>query len=251
MMPEKENYGCFRVSVYDGMEFSRHEERLVREIPLEICLNRRKVITIACAGVHVDELAVGFLRSEGLIRTGEEIADIKVSPDRMRVNIRTATGREPLKRVKEKTLASSGAPGFGRTMKMPKLSGKISLAPEAILDLMERFLKMAHIHEETGGTHAAALVREGEILAVREDIGRHNAIDMLGGYALLHELDCRETAVFRTGRVSAEIVRKAWLIGSPLICSLSVPTSQAVETAREAGMSLIGSIRRGRLKIYV
>jgi FdhD protein len=246
---------CFRISVYDGKGFSEEEERLIREIPLAVYLNDRKVITIACAGLYVDELAVGFLRAEGFLRTREDVHAVEVSPDRMAVRIRTAAGREipEPETAAGRTLASSGARGFGRPVEespAEPLSGVISLAPDVVLDLMERFLRQARLHEETGGTHAAALARNGEILVVREDIGRHNAIDMLGGYALLHGVDCRDAVILRTGRVSSEIVHKIRRLGVPVVCSLSVPTTQAVEMARGAGMTLIGSIRRGRMKIY-
>jgi FdhD protein len=211
------------------------------------------VITIACAGLHVEELAVGFLRSEGFLRTRDDVAAVEVSPDRTQVMIRTAAGREIPDPAADRTLASSGARGFGGppgNLLARPLSGGISLAPEAVLALMERFLGQARLHEETGGTHAAALARNGEILVVREDIGRHNTIDMLGGYALLQGVDCRDAVILRTGRVSSEIVHKIWRMGVPLVCSLSVPTTQAVEMARGAGMTLIGSVRRGRMKIY-
>jgi FdhD protein len=245
---------CFRISVYDGKGFSEKEERLIREIPLAVHLNDRKVITIACAGLYVDELAVGFLRSEGFLRRREDIAAVEVSPGRMLVKIRTvAEGETPdPEAAAGRTLASSGARGFGRPVEEfpAALSGRVSLAPDVVLDLMERFLRQAPLHEETGGTHAAALVRNGEILVVREDIGRHNVIDMLGGYALLRGVDCRDAVILRTGRVSSEIVHKILRLGVPVVCSLSVPTTQAVEMARGAGMTLIGSIRRGRMKIY-
>jgi FdhD protein len=246
---------CFRISVYDGKRFSEKDERLIREIPLEVQLNDRKVITIACAGLYVEELAVGFLRSEGFLRTRDDVAAVEVSPDRTQVRIRPAAGREirDPAAVTGRTLASSGARGFGRpAAESPEepLSGGVSLAPDVVLDLMERFLRQARLHEETGGTHAAALARNGEILVVREDIGRHNTIDMLGGYALLHGVDCRDAVILRTGRVSSEIVHKIWRLGVTLVCSLSVPTTQAVEIARRVGMTLIGSVRRGRMKIY-
>ena len=246
---------CFRISVYDGKAFSEKDERLIREIPLEVHLNDRKVITIACAGLYVEELAIGFLRAEGFLRMRDDVAAVEVSPDRRWVKIRTATGREiqDPETAAGRTLASSGARGFGRPAEEspaePLLAG-VSLAPEVVFDLMERFLRQARLHEETGGTHAADLARNGEILVVREDIGRHNTIDMLGGYALLHGVDCRDAVIFRTGRVSSEIVHKIWRLGVPLVCSLSVPTTQAVEMARGAGMTLIGSVRRGRMKIY-
>jgi FdhD protein len=249
MISKNGNGGCFRIFVYDGKGFSEQDERLVREIPLEVHLNDRKVVTIACAGLHVEELAVGFLRSEGFLRTRDDVAAVEVSPDRTQVRIRMAVGREIPDPAADRTLASSGARGFGGAPGNP-LSGGISLAPEAVLDLMERFLVQARLHEETGGTHAAALARNGEILVVREDIGRHNTIDMLGGYALLQGEDCRDAVILRTGRVSSEIVHKIWRLGVPLVCSLSVPTTQAVEMARGAGMTLIGSVRRGRMKIY-
>jgi len=254
-MTEDGGIDLFRISVYDGKTFSEHDERLVCEIPLEVHVNDRKVITIACAGLHVEELAVGFLRSEGVLRTRDDIVAVEVHPGRTSVKIRTVEGREMLnpEREADRSLASSGARGLGSPMqRCPEepLSGKVSLAPEAVLDLMERFLGKACLHEETGGTHAAALVWNGEILAVREDIGRHNTIDMLGGYALLHDMDCRDAVIFRTGRVSSEIVLKIWRLGVPLVCSLSVPTTEAVEITRRAGMTLIGSIRRGRMKIY-
>ena len=255
MMSENETQGCFRISVYDGKGFSEHEARLIREIPLSVYLNDRKVITIACAGLYVDELAVGFLRSEGFIRTMEDVEAVEVSPDRTQVRVRTAlaAGISDPDAASGGTLASSGARGFGRAeaeSAEEPLSGRVSLAPEVVLELMERFLGQARLHEETGGTHAAALVRNGEILVVREDIGRHNAIDMLGGYALLHKVDCRGAVILRTGRVSSEIVHKIWRLGVTLVCSLSVPTTQAVEIARRVGMTLIGSVRRGRMKIY-
>jgi FdhD protein len=115
---------------------------------------------------------------------------------------------------------------------------------------MEDFLRKARLHDTTGGTHAAALADAGEILVVREDIGRHNAIDMLAGYVLLHGINCSGAMVFRTGRVSAEIVGKLWNMGIQLFASLSVPTSEAVRLAADAGMTLVGSVRGGRMKIY-
>ncbi len=242
-----------RISAYEGGKFVSQNDRLVREIPLDVYLDRRRLVTIACAGLHVEELAVGFLRSEGMLRGRDDLAAVEVSPDRKQVWIQTSTGWDKPDPAAVKVLASSGSLGSG-TPPGGQAGGPvtdwISLSPETILDLMERFLLQARLHEETGGTHAAALVRNGEILIIREDIGRHNAMDMLGGYALLHGLDCSDIAIFRTGRVSSEIVQKAWRLGVPLVCSLSVPTTQAVEMARQAGMTLVGAVRQGRMKIY-
>jgi len=253
MTSENGNGECFRISVYDGRRFSVKQEKLIREIPLEIYLNERKIITIACAGIFVDELAVGFLRSEGFLRTRRDIRAIDVNPDRNLVKIRTsARWRVPLEETEE-TLGSGGCFGFIRPrieFRAKRLPDRLSVHPAELLGLMDRFLSKARLHEKTGGTHAAALAQNGKILVVREDIGRHNTIDMLGGYALLHQLDCRDAVILRTGRVSSEIVQKIQQMDVRVFCSLSVPTTQAVEMAREAGITLIGAVRRGRMKIY-
>jgi FdhD protein len=222
-------------------------------VSLAVFLDGRRVITIACAGLHVDELAVGFLRAEGFLTSPEDMAGLTVSPDGAEVRITTRAGRGmPPPEAGDRTLASSGARGFGRGAvgMAPLPAAGAPLPPELILALMDRFLAQARLHEQTGGTHAAALAADGELLVVREDIGRHNAIDMLGGYALLRGMDCREALILRTGRVSAEIVHKIGNLGVPLVCSLSVPTTQAVAMAQQAGMTLIGSIRHGRMVIY-
>jgi FdhD protein len=244
-------------SVFSFVEkgWTEGEDRIIREIPLEIHLNGRKIVTIACTGLHVEELAVGFLRSEGLIRTREDLAGVEVHPDRRQVRIRTIRGSEGKVQEEptERTLASSGARSAGvpaTVVPGEAVESDLVISPQEILRLMEQFLALAGLHEETGGTHAAALAREGEILVVREDIGRHNTIDMLAGHCLLNGLDCRGMAVFRSGRVSSEIVQKIRVLGAPVVVSLSVPTTLAVDMARTAGITLVGSVRGGRMKIY-
>lgn len=242
-----------QVLLFEGGSPVRCADRLIREVPLEVWFNDARLMTIACAGLNVEELAVGFLRSEGLLRTKEELARLTVSGDGRQVRVCTIDGRSIKSFRTSRTLASSGARGIGAAAPMSLTSAPdnaLRVTPAAIFSLMARFLAEADLHTRTGGTHAAALVRGGEILAIREDIGRHNAIDMLGGYALLQGLDCRESLILRTGRVSAEIVQKVLRLGVPLVVSLSVPTTLAVELAEEGGITLIGSVRGDRMKIY-
>jgi FdhD protein len=255
MRGETEGREFRAILLHDGKALVESEAPIIREIPLEIHLNGRRVVTIACTGIHVEELAAGFLRSEGLLRNREEIKRLTVSPDRTRVWIVSSTITEcpDPESGSGRTIASSGARSGGRTgADYPPDEGteSIRLSPERIFLLMEQFLAIAGLHEETGGTHAAALVLGGEIRVVREDIGRHNAVDMLGGHALLNGLDCRGAVIFRTGRVSSEIVHKVRQLGIRMIVSLSVPTTVAVDVAKEAGITLVGSVRGGRMKIY-
>ena len=84
----------------------------------------------------------------------------------------------------------------------------------------------------------------------REDIGRHNTIDMIGGYTLLHDIDCSDKIIMTTGRISSEMVNKVWNLGIPVIITRSAPTAEAIRVLEGAGMTLIGYVRNGRMNVY-
>ena len=269
MTPEKYPAGIerFDIQVYDSRGFSRTTTEIIREIPLEIFLNDQRVVTIACTGNHVKELAVGFLRAEGLIRTLTDLKKIEVSDERGTVNVYTGKVY-PSPFDTSKTIYSSGArlrrsegepqyPDVGVDPSV-RLRGKDGregapfpfIAPEKVLSLMESLLETSSLHNITHGTHCSALANGNDILVLREDIGRHNTIDMVGGYTLLEGIDCSDKIILTTGRVSSEIVNKAGRLGAPVIISHSAPTSQAIHLSREAGITLIGYVRGGKMNIY-
>jgi FdhD protein len=241
--------------VYDGQVFRKVLGDVVSERALEIFLNERKMVTIAYAGRHKEELAAGYLAAEGLIASGTDIARIDVRDGEDRVHVYTAGPRPapPPDGCDVLTISSSGArgtgtallPGMRFTHALPRFPGA------AALELMEAMLSSAHLHEASHGTHCAALAGSDGIVVSREDIGRHNTIDMLRGHALLHALDCTEKIVLTTGRVSAEIVIKVWKMGVPVIISHAAPTAKACRLLEEAGMTLIGYVRGGRMNVYV
>jgi FdhD protein len=115
---------------------------------------------------------------------------------------------------------------------------------------MEELLEKSLLHNETHGTHCSALAQQGKIVALREDIGRHNTIDMLGGYALLQKINLSNAIILTTGRISSEIVYKVWNLGIPAIISHSAPTTKAIELLNKANIVLIGYVRGGRMNIY-
>jgi FdhD protein len=244
------------VYTFNGRGFSKKNADIIREIPLKIIVNDRLLVTIACTGIYTDELALGYLKSEGLIRSVSDVRDIRVDPQAGAVHLVTAptVGSERANDPFSGLIGSSGARGRIDNDRFspfdPTGPGGIRLSPEQILQLTDAFIGLCRLHAGTRGTHGAAFTDGREILVVREDIGRHNAIDMLAGYALLHQLDCSDKAVLRTGRVSTEIVFKAWNLGIPVIVSLAVPTTRAIELASEAGMTIIGAVRDGCMNVY-
>ncbi|MDI9571187.1 MAG: formate dehydrogenase accessory sulfurtransferase FdhD [Pseudomonadota bacterium] len=221
-----------------GGVWRKAEAVLVREVFLEVLLDGRKLTTIACAGLRVEELAVGWLRSEGIIRTSREIAAVTAAREGWSVDVRTVAGR-----------SAAGPRGEPEPLPPPGADGA-TLSPERIFGLMGQMAEAAEIHRRSRGTHGAALADATGIVTVREDIGRHNCLDMLGGYALLNDIAGGDKAILRTGRVSSDIVIKIWRMGVPVAISLSVPTALAVRMAVRAGITLVGGVRAPSLTVY-
>ncbi len=244
------------IIVYRENGFSKESVKIVKEVSLRIYLNDSEVATIACNGNYPGDLAVGFLYLEGFIENASKIRKIDVSDDEKIVYVFTKDDVSPTENIHRSpdTIDSSGGRSWRKKGPAPyreDLSArKIIIATKNVLDLMRKFVDMSRLHQITGGTHSAALTDGDRILVLREDIGRHNAIDMLCGHSLLNGIDCSDKIIVRTGRVSAEIVHKVWKLGVTVMISLSVPTSMAVHLCKEAGITLVGSVRGGRMNVY-
>ncbi|MEN6319110.1 MAG: formate dehydrogenase accessory sulfurtransferase FdhD [Syntrophaceae bacterium] len=245
----------FDICTYRDNKCMKTSADIVNEVSLEIFLNGQRVITIACNGNYMEDLAVGFLRSEGIIRAPSDILEVEISEERNTVSVYTKSeihipSNEP---YEAKTIASSGARSWERDMDLSRqnlLENRTCISPESIFALVQNLIDSSRLHGVTGGTHSAALVHGEHIIVLREDIGRHNAIDMLGGYALIKGIDCSDKIIVRTGRISLEIVNKVWNLGIPILISLSVPTTAAIHAALEAGITMIGSVRDGKMNVY-
>lgn len=205
-------------------------------------------------------LAAGFLFSEGVIRTAADIASIDAGHDIADVHLSAA--REPIladllasrRNVAmnsscgmcgRRTLASLDVPGdpLEPTWTMP--AGRVATLLGMLTPNQVAF-------EQTGGLHAAGLIyADGPLDRSAEDVGRHNAIDKLVGYMLLTgRLPLADHVLVVSGRLSFEIVQKAWLAGVPMIVAVSAPSSLAIDLAARAGMTLVGFARAGRFNIY-
>ncbi len=225
--------------------------RVIPEVTLRIHVNGEPLANIACAGIHLKELAVGFLRSEKIITSGKEIENIEMSKRKNCVNV-TLKRKEDFLKSSVKNIASSGARGIANIHALVPLNvpDDFNIKTERALGLMDELLNGSALHNVTGGTHCSALASRKKIVALREDIGRHNTIDMLGGYALLQKINLSKAIILTTGRISSEIVYKVWNLRIPTIISHSAPTAKAVELSRKANILLIGYVRKGKMNIY-
>ena len=245
---------------------------LATEEPMEIRLvsggTRRTVaVTMRTPGSDF-ELAAGFLYGEGILSSQEDIKKISycVDPDVDAeqhyniVNVELHDTREYDLRPLERHFYTTSACGVcGKaSLEQLELRGCPVIPPgpevsaETLYSLPEKLRAAQGLFEATGGLHAAALFdAEGELVALREDVGRHNATDKLVGWALLEgRLPLREHIVMVSGRSSYEIMQKCLVAGVPIVCAVSAPSSLAADVARQFDMTLVGFLRNNRFNIY-
>jgi FdhD protein len=235
------------------------------ERAVEVVLGGRVLVRIQCLPERLEDLAVGFLRTEGLIESPRAIAECRVAPDGGRIEVRADVDPDRLVLFRERVAMSSGcgsgasaaadpsaSPGgeSAEAGTLPRLASDACFSPEDILGRMKDLLQASALFRETGGVHAAALTDGREILAFAEDIGRHNAVDKAVGAALRQGADLAALALLTTGRASSDIVAKAVRAGIPAVVSRGAVTSRAIELGRSAGAAVAGFARGDRMNVY-
>jgi FdhD protein len=214
------------------------------------------------------ELVAGFLNNEGVISAKDELRRLSYCVDRdvdedqryNIVNVELARSAWPqIDRLERHFLTTSACGVCGkasieslRLRNVPNLGSGPALNTELVTSLPDKLRAAQGVFASTGGLHAAALFdSNGTLLALREDVGRHNALDKLIGWALMNgRPPLHDAIVMVSGRTSFEIVQKALVAGVPVVCAVSAPSSLAVSLAREFGMTLIGFLRGSRFNVY-
>jgi FdhD protein len=261
-----------RVVTFEGATRSTHDDRLAGEEPLEIRIgdgstSRSLAMTMRTPG-HDFELAAGFLFCEGLIAEPSDVRSISYCTEReldreQQYNIVTVEltrrPRRDVASLERHFLTTSACGVCGRaTLEslhergLRPVTAAPRIEPKTLFELPKSLREQQRIFDATGGLHAAALFGiGGELQAVREDIGRHNALDKLVGMLFLEgRLPIDEGIVIVSGRASYELVQKAISAGAPVLCAVSAPSNLAVALAREFGVTLVGFLRGERFNVY-
>lgn len=241
------------------------DDYLVGEEPLEIRVGDVPIsVTMRTPG-HDLELATGFLFTEGMISGRAQIASARNDPDARqnganRVRVELAPGVEfdaEANRRNFYTTSSCGVCGKAsidavRVRRMVAPNSECTVDPEVLCGLPDQLRAAQAIFSRTGSLHAAGLFSlAGELLVLREDVGRHNAVDKVIGWALANDrVPLSDSLLMVSGRGGFEIVQKALVAGLPLLASISAPSDLAVNLAREFGMTFIGFLRGRRFVIY-
>ena len=225
------------------------------EDPLEIRINGKSVaITMRTPG-NDDELAAGFLLSEGVIRSRGDLRGVRQNAGSVDVAIDSDLQLDAMKRF---GTISSSCGLCGKTSidairtQFPAIDSDAKITSEQLLAMPDRLRKEQANFDRTGGLHGAALFElTNDSVVLREDVGRHNAVDKVIGRALFDDrLPLRDYALMVSGRASLEIVQKALAAGVPIVASVSAPSSLAINFARETGITLIGFLRPPTFNIY-
>lgn len=206
------------------------------------------LVVLFCTPLSLDELAVGHLVGRGLLRERAELASVAVCADDGLVEVARA-GAPPLPRGNLEVVASACGSGT-RTERLLGLDDGGTLPPGEPVSLAllaegaRRMFEAADLHRSVGGMHCSAIfpMEAGSRLIVREDVGRHNAVDKVLGRAWLEGLDSARCAILTSGRIAADMVAKAYSAGVSIIASRSVATSSAYDIATRRGMTLLGRI---------
>jgi FdhD protein len=254
------------VDIGDGRR--RTADALATEEPMEIRVDapgmeqRAVAVTMRTPGNDF-ELAAGFLHTEGLIAATGDVSGIRycdVPRAEQQYNVVTVALTRPFDAglVQRNFYATSSCGVCGKAsldsiaVRCAPVAEGPALAEAVVVDLPDRLRGAQRVFDRTGGLHAAGLFdTAGTLLELREDVGRHNAVDKLVGHALLAgELPLSERVLMVSGRLSFEIVQKAAVAGIPIVCAVSAPSSLAVDAGRRFGMTLVGFLRGSRFNIY-
>jgi FdhD protein len=255
------------VALNDGVR-SERTDTLAAEEPLEIRVQgpgqeqRPVAVTMRTPGGDF-ELAVGFLFTEGLIVPGDvsRVAYCDTLPgEDQHYNVVSVTLRRPFdfEGLKRNFYATSSCGVCGKAalddieVRCAAVADGPTVAAEVVLGLPDALRKAQKVFARTGGLHAAGLFTpDGTLTSVREDVGRHNAVDkVIGEQVLAGSTPLAEHVLQVSGRLSFEIVQKAAVAGIPIVSAVSAPSSLAVEAGDRFGMTLVGFVRDGRLNVY-
>lgn len=251
---------------YDGACFTHGEDRLAVEEPLEIRINDGPLaITMRTPG-HDAELAAGFCHTEGIVREPDEIESIAPCGEAKFGNVILVTlSEEAMSRratqianARRETYLSSSCGLCGKqtldriAQSVPPIKGQFTVSRDTLDALPGVMRKAQATFEQTGGLHAAGLFTpQGELRVVREDVGRHNAVDkVIGWAAMMRGLPIDPGVLLVSGRASFEIMQKAAMAGVAMVCAVSAPSSLAVAFAKELNITLVGFLRPGRMNVY-
>ncbi len=224
-----------------------HQVQVAEEVPLTLFVDDCELVTLMTLCTHPAALALGYLRTQGLIKELNEIQSVQLNwPDHL-LQIRTVSGvAEWQPRINQRIVTTGCGHGtvvkhlaFGEDFHLPMITVKRSLIDAVLQQVNDH----NEVYRQAGGVHGCALCQGTKILAFVEDVGRHNATDTMAGLMWLHKWSGEDKMFYTTGRLTAEMVMKVAQLGIPVLLSRSGVTAMGIQLAQKVGMTLIANAR--------
>ncbi len=244
-----ESFTKKRIHKNTGASFEELEDSIALEKRLMVSVNGKEVLSLYCTPLMVRELVVGMFTTEDIIGGGwcAERMTIEYKDDVL-VDI-PAEGEAST----DGAVITSGCIGgitFPKRLSLQEINDPFRIEAAVLKDLFRKFQNASELYKLTGCVHSAGLSDGSSILCLAEDIGRHNAVDKVVGYAILEKIPFGGKIMLASGRLSSEIVSKCAKWGIPVVASRTSPTSLAVDIAEKSGVTVVGFIRADRFNVY-
>jgi FdhD protein len=235
-------------------------EQIAEEAPIALVYNGVPHVVVMASPANLEDLALGFSLSEGVIGSAAELGGIEIVPEQTGYSVYLSVPPERVAIIEQRRRNMTARTGCGvcgaetieQAMRdVPKVAAGHRVTRHAIAGAMNQLPSLQTLNAATGATHAAAWANfNGQLQLVREDVGRHNALDKLIGALAAGGIDTAQGFAVITSRASYEMVQKAAMAGIGLLAAVSAPTALAVRIAREAGVTLAGFVRGERCMVY-
>lgn len=234
------------------------ERVTAEETPVALVHDGAATAVMMATPADLEDFAVGFSLTEGVVASLGEIRDLEVAGSDLGLEVRMWLAAQRAAQVAARRRRLAGPTGCGLCgveslaeagRSPPRVESALQARPDALLQAMQALSEAQDLGRRTRAAHAAGFWRDGELVAVREDVGRHNALDKLVG-ALARKAVAPQGVVLLTSRVSVEMVQKTAALGAPILCAVSAPTTLAVRAADAAGVTLVAVARSDGLEVF-
>jgi FdhD protein len=251
------NVDITKINLSTG-ELKKVTDYVAEEKPFHLFVNKTLWTTILCSPTKLKELAVGHLLSEGILKSTEEIEEVILKEPASSCYVKLeptikVDDRIRLSRLHARVIPSacgSGSP-YQYTGKIPHVESALTVKAQVVFDSVNNLNFKAEGFRQTGGLHVAAIyMDDGALVALAEDVGRHNAVDKVIGMAALDKIDFSSCFLALSGRMSGDVAFKASKVGLPIVASLAAALSSGITLAKTANLTLVGFVRGKRMNIY-